>query len=132
MESAQGADVWLRKRLPALVPKEPVTRNEEDIIWGWVENHQVEPSLATLEKLSKALGVSVCDFISEREDVEHLLSSLNSDVLFMLCDLRVQAVLRAIRNFDSGELKFVLDFIQLFKTNHKLLNQNDNKKEVAS
>lgn len=87
-----------------------------------MENDQAEPSLDTLENVAKALGVSVCYFLLEQEDVENLFSSLNSDVLSLLGDPRVQAGLRAMRDLDAGDLKFILNYIQFFKRNRTLLS----------
>lgn len=86
-----------------------------------IENDQAEPSLDTLENVAKALGVSVCYFLLEQEDVENLISSLNSDVLSLLGDPRVQSVLRAVRDLEAGDLKFILNYIQFFKRNRALL-----------
>lgn len=86
-----------------------------------IENDQAEPSLDTLENVAKALGVSVCYFLLEQEDVENLVSSLNSDVLSLLGDPRVQSVLRAVRDLEAGDLKFILNYIQFFKRNRALL-----------
>ncbi|WP_206812618.1 helix-turn-helix domain-containing protein [Paradesulfitobacterium ferrireducens] len=86
-----------------------------------IENDQAEPSLDTLENVAKALGVSVCYFLLEQEDVENLVSSLNSEVLALLGDPRVQAVLRAVRDLEAGDLKFILNYIQFYKRNRALL-----------
>ena len=86
-----------------------------------IESNQAEPSLDTLENVAKALGVSVCYFLLEQEDVENLISSLNSDVLSLLGDPRVQSVLRAVRDLEAGDLKFILNYIQFFKRNRALL-----------
>lgn len=87
-----------------------------------IENDQAEPSLDTLENVAKALGVSICYFLLEQEDVENLVSSLNSEVLSLLGDPRVQSVLRAVRDLDAGDLKFILNYIQFYKRNRSLLN----------
>lgn len=87
-----------------------------------IENDQAEPSLETLEGVAKSLGVSVCYFLLEQEDVENLVSSLNSEVLTLLGDPRVQSVLRAVRDLDAGDLKFILNYIQFFKRNRSLLS----------
>lgn len=86
-----------------------------------IENDQAEPSLDTLENVAKVLGVSVCYFLLEQEDVENLLGSLNSDVISLLGDPRVQSVLRSVRDLDAGDLKFILNYIQFFKRNRSLL-----------
>lgn len=87
-----------------------------------IENDQAEPSLDTLENVAKALGVSVCYFLLEQEDVENLVASLNAEVLSLLGDPRVQAVLRAVRDLEAGDLKFILNYIQFFKRNRTLLD----------
>ena len=87
-----------------------------------IENNQAEPSLDTLENVAKALGVSVCYFLLEQEDVDNLVASLNTDVLSLLGDPRVQAVLRAVRDLEAGDLKFILNYIQFFKRNRSLLD----------
>lgn len=87
-----------------------------------IENNQAEPSLETLESVANALGVSVCYFLLEQEDVENLLSSLNTDILTLLGDPRVQSVLRAVRDLEAGDLKFILNYIQFFKRNRSLLS----------
>ncbi|AHF05967.1 helix-turn-helix domain-containing protein [Desulfitobacterium metallireducens] len=88
-----------------------------------VENDQAEPSLDTLENIAQALGVSVCYFLLEQEDVENLMSSLNSEVLSLLGDPRIQAVLRAVRDLEAGDLKFILNYIQFFRRNRSLLDK---------
>jgi transcriptional regulator with XRE-family HTH domain len=87
-----------------------------------IENDQAEPSLETLENVAGALGVSVCYFLLEQEDVENLISSLNTDVLTLLGDPRVQSVLRAVRDLEAGDLKYILNYIQFFKRNRSLLS----------
>lgn len=86
-----------------------------------IENNQAEPSLDTLENVAKALGVSVCYFLLEQEDVDNLVASLNTDVLSLLGDPRVQSVLRAVRDLGAGDLKFILNYIQFYKRNRSLL-----------
>lgn len=87
-----------------------------------IENDHAEPSLETLENISKVLGVSVCYFLLEQEDVHDLVASLNSEVLSLLGDPRVQSVLRAVRDLDAGDLKFILNYIQFYKRNRSLLS----------
>lgn len=89
-----------------------------------VENDQAEPSLDTLENIAQALGVSVCYFLLEQEDVENLVASLNSEVISLLGDPRVQSVLRAVRDLEAGDLKFILNYIQFYKRNKPILLGN--------
>lgn len=86
-----------------------------------IENNQTIPSLETMERLAENLGTTATYFLMEQEDVEDLLASLGPDVLEMLGDPRVQAFLRAVRDFSSGELQYVLNYIQFFKKNRQLL-----------
>ncbi len=86
-----------------------------------IENQQTLPSVDSLENIAEALGTSVCYFLLEQEDIEDLLSSLSPDIREMLGDPRVQGVLRAVRDFDKGELKYILNHIQFFRQNRDLL-----------
>lgn len=87
-----------------------------------IEHDQTVPSLDTLEKLAGELGTSICFFLLEQQDIDDLLSSLQPEIIEMLGDPRVQSVLRAVRDFSAGELKFVLNQIQYFKKNRHLLD----------
>ncbi|AEG13697.1 MULTISPECIES: helix-turn-helix domain-containing protein [Desulfofundulus] len=86
-----------------------------------IENGQTTPLLDTLEKIARVLNTSVSYFLMKQEDVEDLLATLNSDILETLGDPNVQAVLRAVRDFDASEIKYILNFIQFFKQNRHLL-----------
>ncbi|MGB9802847.1 MAG: helix-turn-helix domain-containing protein [Desulfofundulus sp.] len=86
-----------------------------------IENGQTTPLLDTLEKIARVLNTSVSYFLMKQEDVEDLLATLNPDVLETLGDPNVQAVLRAVRDFDANEIKYILNFIQFFKQNRHLL-----------
>jgi len=87
-----------------------------------IENNQAEPSLDTLENVSRALGVSVCYFLLEHEDVDNLVSSLNADVMSLLGDPRVQSVLRSVRDLGAGDLVYILNYIRFYKRNRSLLD----------
>lgn len=86
-----------------------------------IENDKVVPSLETLDKAAEALGLSVCYFLMDQEDVHDLLASLSQDVRELLMDPRVQGVLRAVRDFNKGELRYILNQIEFFKRNRHLL-----------
>ncbi len=86
-----------------------------------IENGQTTPLLDTLEKIARVLNTSVSYFLMKQEDVEDLLATLNPDILETLGDPNVQAVLRAVRDFDASEIKYILNFIQFFKQNRHLL-----------
>lgn len=87
-----------------------------------IENGQTTPLLETLERIARSLNVHVSYFlIPHQSDVEDLLSSLNPDVLETLGDPKAQTILRAVRDLNSNELKYVLNFVQFFKQNRHLL-----------
>lgn len=88
-----------------------------------IENNQVIPSLPTLERIAECLGTTSTYFLLEQEDVEDLLMSLGPDLLELLGDPRVQAFLRTVRDMDSGELQFILNFIQFVKKNKRFLEK---------
>ena len=82
---------------------------------GQIEQFKVQPSLKTLDKLSKALGTTSCYFIMEPGAVEQMINMLTPELREMLLDSKVQAVLSLICNLSEKELQFVLNFIQLLK-----------------
>jgi len=86
-----------------------------------VENGQTTPLLDTLGSISEALNTSVSYFLMEQEDVQDLLATLNADVMELLADPKVQAVLRAVRECDTNELKYIINYIHFFKRNRDLL-----------
>ncbi|RJX24227.1 MAG: helix-turn-helix domain-containing protein [Dethiobacter sp.] len=87
-----------------------------------IEGGYTIPSLDTLERISVVLGTSLNYFLLEHEEVENLLTSLGPDLLELLSDHNVQAVLRSIRDFNSAELRYVLNYLQFFKRNRKILS----------
>ncbi|WP_366924791.1 helix-turn-helix domain-containing protein [Metallumcola ferriviriculae] len=82
---------------------------------GQIENGRVQPSLKTLENVADVLGVSPCYFVLDNDSIEQMLPSFSPELRKMLADDNVQAVLRLICNLSEDELKFILNFIQLFK-----------------
>ncbi|OAT86129.1 helix-turn-helix domain-containing protein [Desulfotomaculum copahuensis] len=86
-----------------------------------IENGQTMPLLDTLEKFARVLNTPVSYFLMKQEDVADLLATLSPDVLETLGDPNVQTVLRAVRDFEAGELKYIINYIQFFKQNRNLL-----------
>ncbi|MGO0122993.1 helix-turn-helix domain-containing protein [Desulfothermobacter acidiphilus] len=82
---------------------------------GQIEQGKVQPSLKTLEKIAQAMGVSPCYFLIEPEASEQVFNVLNPDLRELLADTNVQAVLTMLANMSKKEIRFVLNFIQLFK-----------------
>jgi transcriptional regulator with XRE-family HTH domain len=87
-----------------------------------IEGGYTIPSLDTLERFSEVMGTTLNYFLLEHEEIENLLTSLGPDLLELLNDHKVQAVLRSIRDFNSAELRYVLNYLQFFKRNRKILS----------
>lgn len=82
---------------------------------GQIENGRVQPSLKTLESVADVLGVSPCYFVLDNDSVEEMLPSFSPELRKLLMDENVQSVLRLVCHLNEDELKFILNFIQLFK-----------------
>ena len=87
-----------------------------------IEGNYTIPSLDTLEKIADIMGITLHYFLLENSDVDNFLSSLGPDLLELLSDHKVQAVLHSIKDFDSAELRYVLNYLQFFKRNRKILS----------
>jgi len=81
---------------------------------GQIENGRVRPSLKTIEKMASALGISPCYLIVD-PNLEDMLAAMGPELRELLQDPQVQAVLRQICNLNRKELRFVLNFIEIFK-----------------
>jgi transcriptional regulator with XRE-family HTH domain len=84
---------------------------------GQIERGEVQPSLATLEALAAALGVSPC-FLIREEDPAVLYARLSPCVRELLTEPKVQAVLERLCTCTPAELRFLLEFIDLYKRCH--------------
>jgi transcriptional regulator with XRE-family HTH domain len=80
-----------------------------------IENDKTVPLLDTLDKIAACLDKDSSYFLLDQEDSEALFYSLSPDVREMLGDPRVQAVVRAVRDFNKDELRHILDHIHYFK-----------------
>lgn len=86
-----------------------------------IENNYTVPSLNSLERIAESLGTTLHYFLQPHQGIESLISSLGPDVIELLSDHKVQAVLRSVRDFNSNELRYVLNYLQFFKRNRKIL-----------
>lgn len=82
---------------------------------GQIEQGKVQPSLQTVEKIAEAVGVSPCYFLIDDAGVEDLLRAMSPELREMLNDTRIQSVLRLICGCTPDELRFIFDFIKLYK-----------------
>ncbi|NLL18140.1 MAG: helix-turn-helix domain-containing protein [Clostridia bacterium] len=82
---------------------------------GQIEQGKVQPSLQTVEKIAEAVGVSPCYFLIDDAGVEDLLRAMSPELREILNDSKAQSVLRLICSCTPDELKFIFDFIKLYK-----------------
>lgn len=82
---------------------------------GQIEHGRVQPSLQTIEKLAGVLGVSPCYLIIDDADSGSMLEMMGPDLRELLGDPQVQSVLRLICNCTKDELRFIFNFIKLYK-----------------
>lgn len=87
---------------------------------GQIEQGKVQPSLQTVEKIAQATGVSPCYFLIDEAGVEDLLQAMSPDLREILNDPKIQSVLRLICSCTPEELKFIFDFIKLYKMHGSL------------
>jgi len=85
---------------------------------GQIEQGKVQPSLKTLEKIGGVLNISPCYFIAENAGIDEVLNQMTPEVRCLLMEPQVQAVLRLVCNCTESELRFILNFIQLYKRCH--------------
>ncbi|MHB1420174.1 MAG: helix-turn-helix transcriptional regulator [Bacillota bacterium] len=82
---------------------------------GQIEHGKVQPSLQTIEKVSEVLGTSPCYFILEEAGVEEMMQMMTPELRELLMDPKVHAILRMVCNCTDEELRFILEFIKLYK-----------------
>lgn len=84
---------------------------------GQIERSEVQPSLFTLDNIAAALGVSPCYLIQE-EDPAVFYGRLSPAVRKWLEKPQAQAVLERICNCSPSEMRFLLEFLSLYKQHH--------------
>ncbi|GEA16250.1 MAG: hypothetical protein PWR22_2341 [Moorella sp. (in: firmicutes)] len=85
---------------------------------GQIEQGKVQPSLKTLEKIGEVLNISPCYFIADDAGLDEMLNQMSPAVRRLLMEPQVQSVLRLVCNCTEDELRFILNFIQLYKRCH--------------
>ena len=87
-----------------------------------IENNVTMPSLETLDRIAECLDVETSYFLVDTSSSSQFLSSLSPELISLLNDPKIQAILTAVRDLEPGELKFLLNFLEFFKLNRKLLD----------
>lgn len=80
-----------------------------------IEQGKVQPSFRTIERIAQVLGVSPCYFVMDNEKPEEIITSFSPQLRELLQDENVQAVLRQICHMSEREIRFILNFIQLYR-----------------
>lgn len=80
-----------------------------------LEAGKVQPSLKTIERIAKALGVSTCYLILEQEDTEGIIGGITPELRELLFDQKVQLIIGNICTLDKEQMRLVLNFIQMLK-----------------
>ncbi|MFZ5632564.1 MAG: helix-turn-helix domain-containing protein [Bacillota bacterium] len=86
-----------------------------------IENGQTTPHLETLESIARVLNTSPAYLLMEDRDVENLLAAFSPDMLDVLGDPNVQAVLRSLRDLRTNEIQYIINYIRFFKQYSLLL-----------
>lgn len=86
-----------------------------------IENGQTTPHLVTLETIAKVLNTSPAYLLMEGRDIEGILKAFSPDMLDVLGDPNVQAILRSLRDLRASEIKYIVNYIYFFKQNSMLL-----------
>ncbi|MHB1125418.1 MAG: helix-turn-helix domain-containing protein [Bacillota bacterium] len=93
---------------------------------GQIEHGKVQPSLQTIEKVSEVLGTSPCYFILEDAGIEEMMQMMTPELRDLLMDTKVHAILRLVCNCTDDELRFILEFIKLYKREGAMQHQANN------
>jgi len=124
VETIMGETLGLGGKLRKLREEQGITQAElaknagvSAGLIGQIEHGKVQPSLQTIEKIARELGVSPCYFILNDDEfnIEYIIQQMSSDLRELLCDEKVLSVLRLISNCNEKELRFILNFIKLYK-----------------
>lgn len=86
-----------------------------------IENGQTMPHLETLARIAGALNTSSANLLIEGRDVEDLMASFSSDMIDVLGDPNVQAVLRSLRGLETNEKRYIINYIQFYKQHNPLI-----------
>lgn len=82
---------------------------------GQLEQGKVQPSLQTVEKIAAAFGISPCYFIAGDDGMEDFLHLLTPELRELIMEPNVQSILRSICHCSEKEIRFILEFIRMFK-----------------
>lgn len=111
-----GRKIRLTREAKAMTQKQlACTAEVSPGLIAQLEAGKVQPSLKTIERIAKALGVSTCYLILEQEDTEALIAGVGPELRELLFDPKVQMIIGHICTLDRDELRLVLNFIHMIK-----------------
>lgn len=85
------------------------------VLVGQIEKGKAQPSLRTVESLAKALGISPCYLVVDRDSIEEMIGAMGPDLRRLMSEPNVQAVLRMLCRMKDKEIRYVLSLIDAFK-----------------
>lgn len=86
-----------------------------------IENGHATPNLDILEAIADSLDTSPAYLLMESSDVEDLLATLSTELLDVLGDPNVQAVLKSLRDTKPYDIRHIINYIQFFKQNRPFI-----------
>lgn len=86
-----------------------------------LENNVTVPSLETLDKIAKCLSIDPSQFFQSDMESPGNLSNLNPELITLLENPKILAILNAVRDFEPNEITFALYFLEFFKKNRHIL-----------
>lgn len=111
-----GKKIRMNRELRSMTQKQLAqAANVSPGLIAQLEAGKVQPSLKTIESLSKVLGVSVCYLILEQEDVEGIIGGISPEMRELLYNPRAQMLIGNICTMDIEDIKLVLNFIGMLK-----------------
>jgi transcriptional regulator with XRE-family HTH domain len=111
-----GRKIKINRELRGMTQKQlAAAANVSPGLIAQLEAGKVQPSLKTIEGLSKVLGVSVCYLILEQEDVEGIIGGISPELRELLYNPNAQMLIGNICNMDIKEIRLVLNFIGMLK-----------------
>ncbi len=113
---AIGEKVRSLREALGLTQREVATRaGVSAVLVGQIEKGKAQPSLRTVESLAKALGISPCYLVVDRNSIEEMIGAMGPDLRHLLSEPNAQAVLRMLCRMNDKQIRYVLSLIDAFK-----------------
>jgi transcriptional regulator with XRE-family HTH domain len=93
-----------------------------------IENDKLVPQMEVLDRIAACFNKTNTYFFMDLQDTETLFFSLSEQAKELLAEPGVQSVLRAVKDFDSEELRQVLD--RIYKVQKSARHQKKRQQEA--